>query len=62
MSWNLFDGGRIRNNIKAEDALAVETRVRYEQTVLFALQEVEDSHRRVSRTRSSVAMPWNVRS
>jgi NodT family efflux transporter outer membrane factor (OMF) lipoprotein len=43
MSWNFFDGGRIRNNIKAEDALAVETRLRYEQTVLFALQEVEDA-------------------
>ena len=43
MSWNFFDGGRIRNNIKAEDALAVEARLRYEQTVLVALQEVEDA-------------------
>ncbi len=43
MSWNFFDGGRIRNNIRAEDALAVEARLRYEQTVLSALQEVEDS-------------------
>lgn len=42
MSWNFFDGGRIRNNIRAEDALAVESRLRYEQTVLTALQEVED--------------------
>ena len=43
MSWNLFDGGRLRNNIKAEDARAIEARLRYEQAVLFALLEVEDA-------------------
>ena len=42
-SWNLFAGGRIRNNIRAQDALAQAALFQYEQTVLLALQEVEDS-------------------
>jgi NodT family efflux transporter outer membrane factor (OMF) lipoprotein len=41
--WNVFDGGRIRSNIKAQDALTEQALVRYEQTVLTALQEVEDA-------------------
>lgn len=39
--WSLFDGGRIRGSIDREDALARETRARFEATVLRALQEVE---------------------
>jgi len=43
VSWNVFDGGRVRSRISAEDALTQEALVSYEQTVLFALREVEDA-------------------
>lgn len=42
-SWNLFNGGRVRNLVKQEDANTQEALVRYEQTVLVALQEVESA-------------------
>ena len=41
--WNIFDGGRIRSNIEAQDALTEQTLIRYEQTLLFGLQDVEDA-------------------
>ncbi len=41
--WNLFDGLRIRNRIKAEEALVQENLVRYERTILNAMEEVENS-------------------
>jgi NodT family efflux transporter outer membrane factor (OMF) lipoprotein len=41
--WNLFDGGRIRNAIQAEDERTEQTFARYEQTVLRALEEVENA-------------------
>ncbi len=41
--WNLFDGGRIRSNIDAEDARAQQALARYEDSVLDALEEVENS-------------------
>jgi len=41
--WSLFDGGRIRSNIEAEDAQAEQAKASYEQTVLDALEEVESS-------------------
>ncbi|MCP5364743.1 MAG: efflux transporter outer membrane subunit [Hyphomicrobiales bacterium] len=43
MIWNVFDGGRIRSNIKVQDALTEQSLLNYEQTVLTALQEVEDA-------------------
>jgi NodT family efflux transporter outer membrane factor (OMF) lipoprotein len=43
MQWNLFSGGRIRNLISAEDARAQQALARYEQTVLLALEDVENS-------------------
>jgi NodT family efflux transporter outer membrane factor (OMF) lipoprotein len=43
VQWNIFDGGRIRNNIRAEDARTEQALARYEQTVLAALQDVEDA-------------------
>ena len=42
-SWNLFNAGRVRNSIEVEEARTEQALVNYEQTVLFALQEVEDS-------------------
>lgn len=41
--WNLFDGGRVQNQIKAEEALADQALARYEQTVLTALEDVESA-------------------
>lgn len=49
--WNLFDGFRIRNRIKAEEALTEENLVRYERTILNALEEVENSLVAYSRER-----------
>ncbi len=42
-TWNIFDGGRVRNQIRAEDARTEQTLVRYEQTVLNALEDVENA-------------------
>ena len=41
--WNIFDGGRVRNQIRAEDARTEQALVRYEQTVLDALEDVENA-------------------
>ena len=67
-SWNLFDGGRVRNNIRAEDARTQQALVTYEQTVLNALEDVENAmvafaqerDRRESLNRSVVASARSV--
>jgi NodT family efflux transporter outer membrane factor (OMF) lipoprotein len=41
--WNVFDADRIRNQIKVEDARTEQALLFYEQTVLTALNEVENS-------------------
>lgn len=41
--WNLFNYGRINNQVRVEDALLQQLIVNYEDTVLRAQQEVEDS-------------------
>jgi NodT family efflux transporter outer membrane factor (OMF) lipoprotein len=41
--WNIFDAGRIRNNILVQDALTEEFLANYEQTVLTAVEEVESA-------------------
>lgn len=41
--WNLFRNGQIRNNIRAADARAKQALARYEQTMLLALEEVENA-------------------
>lgn len=43
VQWNVFDGGRIRSQIQVEDAQTQEALFVYEETVLDALREVEDS-------------------
>lgn len=40
--WNLFNYGRIRNNVRLQDAYFQELIVNYQNTVLRAQQEVED--------------------
>ena len=41
--WALFQGGRIRENIRAEDARVQQASARYGQTLLLALEEVENA-------------------
>ncbi len=41
--WNIFDGGRVRNRIRVEDARTEQALNRYEQTVLNALENVENA-------------------
>jgi NodT family efflux transporter outer membrane factor (OMF) lipoprotein len=41
--WSLFTGGKIRGQIKAEEAVTEQLLARYEKTVLNALAEVENT-------------------
>ena len=43
VQWQVFDGGRIRSNIDAQDALTQQLLANYEQTVLDSLRETEDA-------------------
>ena len=43
ISWPIFHAGAIRNNIKAQGAIAEQLLASYEQTVLSAVGEVRDS-------------------
>jgi NodT family efflux transporter outer membrane factor (OMF) lipoprotein len=43
VSWPLFDAGRIRANIEVQNAREEQAFVRYEQTVLTAVEEVENA-------------------
>jgi outer membrane protein TolC len=42
LAANLFDGGRIRSQIEAQDAVHEQALINYEQTVLAALEDVEN--------------------
>jgi multidrug efflux system outer membrane protein len=41
--WNLFQGNRVRSNIEIEEAITAQRLASYENTVLLALEEVENS-------------------
>ena len=41
--WNIFSGGKIRNNIKVQEARTEQLLYFYEQSVLLALEEVENA-------------------
>ena len=43
LRWNIFSGGKIRNNIRIQEARTQQLLFAYEQTVLFALDEVEST-------------------
>lgn len=43
LRWMIFSGGRIRQQIKAQDARTRQALLSYEQSVLNALREVEDA-------------------
>ncbi|UCG75060.1 MAG: TolC family protein, partial [Gemmatimonadota bacterium] len=41
--WDIFKGGKIRNNIRAEEARTEQALLGYQQTILLALEEVENA-------------------
>jgi NodT family efflux transporter outer membrane factor (OMF) lipoprotein len=43
MRWNIFNAGRVRSQIRVEEARTERLFLAYEQTVLVALEEVENS-------------------
>jgi NodT family efflux transporter outer membrane factor (OMF) lipoprotein len=43
MTWNIFDGNRIRSRIKVQEAATEQALVTYQRTVLVALQEIQDA-------------------
>ncbi len=43
VNWALFQGGRIRANIEVQNARQEEAAIRYEQSVMLALAEVENA-------------------
>jgi outer membrane protein TolC len=43
VTWRVFDAGRIRSNIRAQDARERQALADYEQTVLSAFEDVENS-------------------
>jgi NodT family efflux transporter outer membrane factor (OMF) lipoprotein len=43
LRWNLIDGGRRRQEVEAQDARAAQALVRWERTVLTALEETENA-------------------
>ena len=55
-SWDLFNYGRITNSIRVEDARFQQLAVDYENTVLQAVQEVEDAMSAYLRTQDQVAL------
>ncbi len=56
ITWNVFNYGRIANNIRVEDARFQQLAVNYENTVLQAFQEVEDAMAAYSRTRDRAVL------
>ncbi len=55
VKWDLFNYGRITNSIRAQDARFQQLAVDYENTVLKAVQEVEDAMIGFLRTQDQVA-------
>jgi NodT family efflux transporter outer membrane factor (OMF) lipoprotein len=55
LRWNVFDAGRIRSPIGAEEARAAQALARYEQTILLAFEEVENALVAFARLRDEQA-------
>jgi NodT family efflux transporter outer membrane factor (OMF) lipoprotein len=53
--WNLFDRERIHNRVRAQEAVTEQTFVAYEQTVLAALEDVEDAMIAYAKERERLA-------
>ncbi len=53
LTWNVFNRDRIRDNIRIEDARQEAALVRYERSILLALEEVENAMTRFVRDQIS---------
>ncbi|MCD4763927.1 MAG: efflux transporter outer membrane subunit, partial [Desulfobacterales bacterium] len=63
ISWNIFHGGAIRQNIKVRSALQEQALIQYESAVLKALEEVENvlvAYAKEQRRRESLAKATNA--
>ena len=49
-SWNIFDHGRIENNVRVQDALLQQSIEQYQETVLQAAREIDDAAISVVKT------------
>lgn len=54
LTWNLFDGGRERGEVRAQEAAAELALVTYRQTVLLALEDAEGAMFSLARDRDEV--------
>jgi len=43
LRWTLFDGGRLRQRVEVQDARVEQAQLRWEQTILLALEEAENA-------------------
>lgn len=55
LTWNIFNYGRIKNNVRVQDARLQQLIVAYQRTVLESLQEVEDAIVGFVRAKEQVA-------
>jgi NodT family efflux transporter outer membrane factor (OMF) lipoprotein len=55
-SWNLFNYGRLENNVRVQDALLQQTIESYQDTVLQAAREIDDAAVSVVKTREQDAI------
>jgi outer membrane protein TolC len=55
-TWNLFNYGRLQNNVRVQDALLQQTIESYQNTVLQAAREIDDAAISVVKTREQDAI------
>ena len=60
-NWDIFNYGRITNNVRVEDARFQELAVNYEDTVIRAAQEVEDAMVGFLQSQNAVVFPGRCR-
>ncbi len=58
--WNLFSGGRIRSQIQVEESMTRQARLGYRQTVLLAVEEVENAMVSLARERERIVALTNA--
>ena len=56
LRWNLFDHGRIANNVRVQDARLQQLIEQYQNTVLLAAREIDDAAVTVVKTREQQAV------
>ena len=56
VTWNLFDHGRLRNNVRVQDARLQQAIENYENSVLQAAREIDDAAIGVVKTREQRAI------